>query len=74
MGLKRGVAAKISLRAFARARGMALSSVQRAIATGRLTKASVGRDEQGRPFIRDIATANAEWASHSRPYVDSRKW
>jgi hypothetical protein len=53
---------------------MALSSVQRAIATGRLTKASVGRDEQGRPFIRDIATANAEWASHSRPYVDSRKW
>jgi len=37
-------------------------------------KVSVGRDEHGRPFIRDIVTANAECEAHSRPYVDSRKW
>ena len=69
MGTKPGVAAKFSLRAFSRARGVTLSAVQRAIAEGRLTEASVGRDERGRPFIRDLALAAAEWEARTRPYV-----
>lgn len=61
-----------SLRSFARAHGWALSSVQRAIRSGRLRE-SVGRDGRGRWLILDPAKALAEWEAHSRPRVDSRK-
>jgi len=48
-----------------------LSSVQRAIKTGRVT--SVGEDAKGRPVILDPAQAAAEWKARTRPRVDSRK-
>jgi hypothetical protein len=57
----------MSLRAFARLRGVSLFAVQTAIADGRLTAASVGHDLRGRPVIRDPALATEEWAAHSRP-------
>jgi hypothetical protein len=68
-----GAAVSVSLRAFARARGVTLSSVQRAIAAGRLTKQSVGQDAKGRPVITDPELATQEWEAHTRPRVDSRK-
>ena len=57
----------MSLRAFARGRGVSLGAVQRAIGDGRLTAASVGQDARGRPIITDPARATQEWAAHSRP-------
>lgn len=57
----------MSLRAFARRRGISLAAVQRAIADARLTSASVGQDAKGRPVIHDPAQASREWAAHSRP-------
>lgn len=65
-------AGRTSLRAFAREQGWALSAVQRAIRTGRLTKASV-RKRRGRWQLVDAEKAKAEWAAHTRPRVDSRK-
>lgn len=62
----------VGLRAFARAQGLTLSSIQRAIASGRLTPASVGR-VKGRPVILDPAKAVAELQAHTRPRIDSRK-
>jgi len=63
----------MSLRAFARWRGVRLSAVQRAIADGRLTKRSVGRDAKGRPFIKDSATAAVEWEERTRPRISAAK-
>jgi hypothetical protein len=48
-----------SLRELARQRGISDKVVRKAIASGRL-KESVGHDEKGRPFIRDIDLAIAE--------------
>ena len=61
----------VSLRAFARAQGTTLSSVQRAIAEGRVT--SVGTDAAGKPVILDVVKATEEWAAHTRPRLDSRR-
>ena len=63
----------LSLRAFARSQGVSLPAVQRAIKAGRLTKASVGEDERGRPVILDETKAAEEWVEHTRVRVDSRK-
>jgi phage terminase Nu1 subunit (DNA packaging protein) len=63
---------RLSLRAFARRQGVALSAVQRAIADGRLAQA-VGRDEQGRPCIVDAERAAAEWEANTRPRVAAGK-
>lgn len=62
---------RLSLRAFALRRRVQLSAVQRAIADGRLTKASVGHDAKRRPFIKDPDLAVAEWEAHTRPRVSA---
>lgn len=64
---------RLSLRAFARARSVKLSAVQRAITDGRLTKHSVGRTTTGRPFIKDPKRAGREWDEHTRPRVAAEK-
>ena len=56
----------MSLRAYSRRRGCTLRAVQVAILSGRLTAASVGRDERGRPFISSADVADREWASATR--------
>lgn len=50
----------ISLRAYARHRGINHSAVQAAIKNGRLSR-SVVRDGKGRPGITDAAAADREW-------------
>lgn len=50
----------LSLRAYAKHRKCALSAVQRAIESGRLT-ASVAYDGRGHPKITDAVAADAEW-------------
>jgi phage terminase Nu1 subunit (DNA packaging protein) len=57
---------RMSLRAFARWRGVSLAAVQLAITEGRLT--SVGRDGRG-PFIKDRDEAARQWGEHTRPRV-----
>jgi phage terminase Nu1 subunit (DNA packaging protein) len=57
-----------SLRAFARAQGWALASVQRAIREGRLVE-SVMRDARGHWRVLDSEKARAEWAANTRPRV-----
>lgn len=53
-------AVPISLRAYAKLRGVSAMSVSRAVSAGRL-KASVVRDEHGQPKIADVALADREW-------------
>jgi hypothetical protein len=55
----------LSLRAYAKHRGCALSAVQRAIESGRLS-ASVARDGRGHPKITDAAAADAEWSATTK--------
>lgn len=55
----------LSLRAYAKHRGCALSAVQRAIESGRLSK-SVARDGRGSPKITDAAAADAEWSATTK--------
>src|SRR5580765_8555797 len=64
--------ARLSLSALARTLGVRLSAVQRAIADGRLTKASVGRDRKRRPFIRDPEAARVEWEARTRPRITEK--
>jgi len=57
----------MSLRAYARHRGCAISAVVKAVQDGRLS-ASVGRSEVGHPKILDAAKADAEWKAST--YAD----
>ncbi len=52
----------MSQRAYAKHRGCSLSSVQKAIASGRLSK-SLGLDGRGERKITDAAMADAEWTA-----------
>jgi hypothetical protein len=54
----------LSLRAYARHRGVQLRAVQKAIEAGRLVQ-SVTHDGQGRPRIVDAALADAEWDANT---------
>lgn len=68
--------APISLRAYARHRGVSAMAVSKAVAAGRL-RASVTRDEHGQPKIADVALADQEWdagTDHSKApgYVKER--
>lgn len=57
----------MSLRAFARDRGVNHSSVSKAARTGRLS-ACLGQDGKGRPVITDVKLAREEWrANAGRP-------
>lgn len=58
----------LSLRAYARERGVNLSAVQKAIATNRI---SVTLDEKGRKKI-DPAVADIQWAQNTRPDQQER--
>jgi len=55
----------MGLREFARAMGVRISSVEEAIASGRLTSAVVSIDENGRKSIVDLELARAEWEAHT---------
>ncbi|MDP1570353.1 MAG: hypothetical protein Q8L86_10140 [Vicinamibacterales bacterium] len=66
----------MSLRAYARHRGVAPSSVVVAVQSGRL-RLCVVRDEKGRPKIADVAVADREWdagtdLSRAPGYVKAR--
>lgn len=68
--------APISLRAYAKRRGVSAMAVSKAISSGRL-RASVVRDERGQPKIADPDLADREWdagTDHSRApgYVKER--
>ncbi len=52
-----------SLRGLARRLGVADNAVRKAIKSGRL-RASVGRDEKGRPCITDVELAATEWTQN----------
>jgi hypothetical protein len=54
----------LSLRAYARHRGVQLRAVQKAIEAGRLVQ-SFTHDGQGRPRIVDAALADAEWDANT---------
>lgn len=53
-------APRLSLRAFAKLVGVTDRAVRKAIASGRLTSRSIGRDARG-PFVRDVAQGEREW-------------
>lgn len=57
-----GAAAPLSLRAYARHRGVSAPAVLKAVASGRL-KASLVRDEQGHAKVADVALADREWTA-----------
>jgi hypothetical protein len=54
----------ISLRAYARHRGISVVAVSRAVKAGRL-RASVARDHRGHPKIADVGQADAEWTQNT---------
>lgn len=56
---------RMSLREFARQNRVGEKAVRKAVGSGRL-RASVGRDERGRPFIADPALAAEEWTKNAR--------
>ena len=55
----------ISLRAYARLRGVTVAAVSKAIKAGRLTEVSVVYDDKGRPKIRDVDAADREWEANT---------
>ena len=55
----------MSVRAYAKHRGVRHSAVQRAIEVGRLSR-SVVRDAKGRPSITDVAEADREWEARTQ--------
>lgn len=57
----------MSLRAYARHRGDALSAVQKAIANKRVSEAAVRRDDTGRLIGIDQELADREWALNTDP-------
>lgn len=66
----------MSLRAYARHRGDALSAVQKAIADGRVSAGAVRRDETGRLTGIDQEIADRDWASNTDPVeaLKNHKW
>lgn len=61
--------AHISQRAYARHRGTKISSVQRAISSGRLST-SLTKDDRGVIKIRSAELADAEWKAKTRPTAE----
>jgi phage terminase Nu1 subunit (DNA packaging protein) len=61
-------AAPVSLRAYARRRGVSAEAVSKAVSEGRLA-ASVVR-VRGAPKIADVELADREWEANTRPRVD----
>lgn len=57
----------ISLRKFAKQRGVALAAVQKAIASGRISAESIERNAKGRICGIDPERANREWDEHTDP-------
>lgn len=55
-------APRLSVRAFGKRLGVSHTAVQKAIAKGRITEASLGRDQRGQ-FIADPQLAEREWAA-----------
>lgn len=66
----------MSLRAYARHRGDALSAVQKAIKDGRVTEAAVKRGEGGRLTAIDREQADIDWAKNTDPNeaLKNGKW
>lgn len=60
-----GSATPISLRAFSRLLDCSDYAVRKAVASGRLTAASVSRDAKGRPIVHDVEKAREEWAANA---------
>lgn len=58
------MAEKTSIRGFAKTLGVSHTAVQVAIKAGRLKK-SVGKGADGKPYIKDSALAQQEWASNT---------
>lgn len=59
----------MSLRAYARRRGVSPEAVSKAVADGRLREAIV-RDVRGAPKIANIELADREWEANTRPRID----
>lgn len=59
----------MSLRAYARRRGVSPEAVSKAVADGRL-RAAVVRDARGAPKIADPELADREWDGNTRPRID----
>ena len=57
-------ASGLSLRAYARHRGVSVEAVRRAIKSGRLS-ASIGADSKGKPVVLDPAVADQEWSNNT---------
>jgi hypothetical protein len=58
----------MSLRTYAKRRGVSLAAVQRAIESGRLERSVVV--VEGEPKIADPELADGEWAANTRPRAD----
>ena len=60
--------APISLRAYAKHRGMSVASVSKAYRAGRLPRSVAVVD--GKPHVIDVDLADQEWQANTRPRVD----
>lgn len=56
---------RVSLRGLAQALGVDEAAVRKGVRTGRLTARSIGRDEAGRPYVRDVEAARREWRENA---------
>jgi hypothetical protein len=64
---------RMTLRQYARSRGLSPSSVHKALHTGRLTEYSAQYDPSRGCWLIDASKADREWIARTEPYWGGRR-